>query len=121
MAAKKERTAFWCSLLLGGLLMSIGCSPATLGFILPMFMDDKVPAAFRLTDEKDTEKEVVVAIVSRFGEPQLHPDLYAADQEIAEKLASKIVAQCKENKEKIKFVSQSLVKSYMTKTIAGTA
>ena len=59
---------------------------ATALLMLP-FVDDKVPAKFKLSSP---DKEVSVAIVSWFGSLEVRPEVMPADGELSDRLAKKL-------------------------------
>ena len=77
----------WLLVLLGGVSwLSIGCNPQSLSMMLmPFNGDNSVEPEYKLFVK---DKEIALAIVSNFARPEIHPDLQAADAELAEQVAT---------------------------------
>lgn len=103
----------WIVLLLNGILLSIGCSPATLAMFVSPFVDNKLPPELSLTA---TKKEPTVAIMACFSQRlEDRREILPADHELAEKLAQHIRLRSQLNKEKIKLLPTSQVRSQQNK------
>jgi hypothetical protein len=104
----------WFLVLIGGLSwVSIGCNPQSLSMLLmPFNGDNSVEPEYKLFAK---DKEITLAILSNFARPEIHPDLQAADAELAEQVASAFRKRCAENKNKIKIVPYAQVRSQQLK------
>src|SRR4051812_45526927 len=72
----------WGLVLLGFVWAGLGCSPAALSFLALPFVDDKIPAKYKIAS---ADKEVTVAVVAWFGSLEVRPELMPAESEIAER------------------------------------
>src|SRR5436190_23990482 len=98
----------WHLLLLGLIGLAAGCSPAGLAFLMLPFVDDKVPAKFKLSSP---DKEVSVAIVTWFGSLEVRPEVMPADGELSDRLGKKLRECFAYNKEKVKIIPSAQVRS----------
>src|SRR5262245_5639441 len=103
-----RRIELWVVAILGLSWLAIGCNPATLNYLLMPFADDRVPAELKLASK---EKEVQVAVMTTFANLQTEPDLLPVDVELSERLGQALRERCKDNKEKIKIIPATKVKS----------
>jgi len=107
----------WALLLVGGLAwLSIGCSPQSLSMLIMPFTDTNIQPEYKLF-EKD--REITLVILSRFDQPAIHPDLIAADAELAGYLANALRKRCADNKHKIKIVHDAQVRGELLNSSAG--
>jgi hypothetical protein len=108
-AARSRYGWRWILILIGGLAwVSIGCSPQTLSVFLMPFTDNNTPPEYKLFA---ADKEITLAVVTNFARPEIHPDLQAADAELAELVAQAFRKRCTDNKHKIKIVPIAQVRS----------
>lgn len=108
-AAKSSCGWRWILVLIGGLAwISIGCSPQTLSVFLMPFSDNNTPPEYKLFA---ADKEITLAVITNFARPEIHPDLQAADAELAELVAQAFRDRCTANKHKIKIVPTAHVRS----------
>ncbi len=114
----RTRLHLWSWLIAGSCFLSMGCTPASLGFILMGLFPDEQPPLYKLADK---EKEITVAVVSHFGDAQFQDELKDADYELGQFLVAHLTKKCAENKEKVKFIPGSRVKSYQTKPITDSS
>lgn len=116
--ARKSRLSGWkwTAFILGALWVSIGCGPANITYLLLPFSDDRIPPKCKLA----SSKEVTVCIVTNFATLEARPDAVPAEGELAELLAQQLRTRATENKEKIKVVPTSKVRSYQNQADAGT-
>jgi hypothetical protein len=110
--ALRRRT--WIALFINGVLMSLGCNPATMAMFLAPFVDNKNPPEYSLAEAK---KEATVAVMVSFAPTHLEDrrEVLPADYELAEKVTQHIKMRSQLNKEKIKLVPVAQVRSYQTK------
>jgi hypothetical protein len=109
-----DRLWRWAALLLGGLVLGLGCGPANLAYLMLPFEPD-TPAECELAS-KDKKKEVkVVTLVSYAGAPDVTPELLTADQELAERFYVLLRKRMDEKKAKVKLVRPYEVKAYQNK------
>jgi phosphoribosyl-ATP pyrophosphohydrolase len=113
-----KRTMYAMLLLLGAVFVASGCTPGAISYLAYHLNDRKLPAACKLAEEG---KEVTVAIVCRFAESPSSPELWTTDMEIADLLLAHLVKGCQDNGEKVKFVSNARVKTYLTRPISGVS
>jgi hypothetical protein len=104
-------------LLLAAVGMSIGCTPATLSFLMMPFVDDSVPAVCPLAKK---DKDVTVAIVCRAQGLETRPELLPAEHEIADMLGKTLKKQFAENKEKVTIVPPARVRPYLSRVGADS-
>ncbi|MCS7044861.1 MAG: hypothetical protein NZO58_00745 [Gemmataceae bacterium] len=110
MAARSDlRRWRWVAFLLGTLGVSFGCTPATLSLLFLPFTDDRIPPKCHLAKNK----EVTLCITTSSTALETRPDLIPAEQELAELLAQQLRQAAVENKEKIKVVPPSRVRSFL--------
>jgi hypothetical protein len=102
----------WVVILLGGLWMSVGCNPSLITYFLLPFGDDGVPPKFKLASP---DKEVSVALVATFAGADSRLDPVPVDGELCDRLAVQLSKRFKENKEKVKLIPNSQVRSYQNK------
>jgi hypothetical protein len=76
------------------------------------FMDDKVPPVCPLAS-KDKEAKVVIA--AHHANLELRPELAEMHQLVATRLGQHLEQRFKENKDKVKIVAPTLVRSYQSK------
>lgn len=107
-----DRRCRWVILLLGPIVFGIGCSPATLGFLLLPFTDNRIQPAFRLASKN---REVTVVVMATFGYREHRPDFLTVDRDLTERLSRQLAKRFQDNKEKISIIAQSRVKSYLAK------
>jgi hypothetical protein len=109
IAAKSRFGWRWILVLIGGLAwVSIGCNPQSLSAFLMPFSDNNTPPEYKLFA---VDKQITLAIVANFARPEIHPDLQAADAELAELVADTFRKRCADNKHKIKIVPIAQVRS----------
>ena len=99
-----------CLLLLGSLTFSnSGClNPQALHMLLKPFADNRIQPEYKLFDE---QKEIKLAILSKFAAPAFDPKISPAETELPESLAIFFMKRCQENKHKLKIISQTLVRN----------
>jgi len=116
--ARKDRQATvdrrWrgAALLLGAVVVSIGCNPATLSYFLLFGKEDKNDPECQIACK---DKEVKLVIVAAHAGLETRPELVLADHELAERLTQALTKRFLENKEKVKIVSPSQVKLFQGK------
>src|SRR5438105_2191180 len=93
----------WTAFLLGSLWATIGCTPATLTYMLMPFSDDRVPPVCKLAKKQ----EVTVCIVTNFAGLETRLDTIPAAHELSELFAQQLRKRAEENKEKIKVIPPS--------------
>jgi hypothetical protein len=108
----------WAGLFLGTTGMVIGCNPQALNFLLMPFVDDREQPDFKLVCAD--KKEVTVAIVTTFAGLETRAEMLPVEADLSERLAFEMRKLAKENKEKIKFVANSKVRSLMNQDASGT-
>jgi hypothetical protein len=112
-AFRWTRAAVW-----GGLaaVLSIGCNPLNIAAFI-FAREDKVPAQYPLTFDKDGPKkdreEVVVAVLPQVA-PERGPRFATTANELADRLARHLPEMAKENKDKrkVKVLSQAQVDKF---------
>ena len=112
MESALDRRCRWIILLVGPIVLGIGCSPATLGFLLMPFTDNRIQPTFKLAQKN---KEVTVVLLSDFAYREHRPDFLSFDRDLAERFAGHLRKRFQENKDKIKIVPQSQVRAYLAK------
>ncbi|MBI3821390.1 MAG: hypothetical protein HY289_01775 [Planctomycetes bacterium] len=113
MLKKSKYTWRWVLVLIGGMAwVSLGCSPQTLSMFLMPFADTSIDPEYKLFK---ADKEINLAIVSRFVRLDTHPDALGADVELAEHVAEKLRERCKENKHRLKIIPAAQVRSQEAK------
>lgn len=110
---RRDRGWKCTALILGAAWLSIGCSPASLGWLLLPFGDNTEPAVCKLASK---DKEITVAIMSAFSNNQIETrlELRNADRDLGNTLGEVLLKRCMANKEKVKVVPAQLVASYMS-------
>jgi hypothetical protein len=109
IAAKSRYGWRWMLILLGGMAwVSVGCNPQSMSMFLMPFTDNNTPPEYKLFA---ADKEIKLAIVTNFARPEIHPDLLAADAELAELVGQTIRKRCEDNKHKIKIVPIAQVRN----------
>lgn len=110
---RRDRAYGVLALVLGTIWLSMGCSPANIGFLLAPFFPDTIPARCKLSS---SDREVTVAIVSSFSTGNVtRTELIGAENDLAERLAQGLTKSFKDNKEKVKFVPLGQVRAYQKK------
>lgn len=100
-------------LILGVLaVLSAGCNPSQIAFLLMPWVDERVQPKCKLANP---DKEITIVIASRFESLEVRPEVQPTDQELAETLAQEFRKRAKENKEKIKVVPPLRVRPYLSK------
>ncbi|MSU79279.1 MAG: hypothetical protein EXS16_14450 [Gemmataceae bacterium] len=109
-------------LVLSGFLAwcSIGCNPATFGFLFP---EDTIQPEHKIfKGEKEYlfvgEKEVTVAVLCHFERPPLKQELAGADIELADLVAQTLRRNAQDNKHKLKIVPASEIRGAFHKQLA---
>ncbi len=101
----------WAALILGTVVLGIGCNPLTLcSFLLPWGEDKEPPQVMKLAA---SGKEVNVVVLAQFATPQLLPELIGADRELSERVAYYLGKRFAENKERVKLVPPAKVHNYL--------
>lgn len=109
-----DHRCWWLALVLGGVWLSIGCSPGMISYMLLPFVDNNLPPQkMKLA----TGKETTLVILSSFPHPEIRPELLGADNELAERLAMSLRKQFAQNKEKVKVVAPAKVRSYQNQNV----
>jgi len=109
MATKSRLTGWkWTAVILGSLWAAVGCTPATLTYMLMPFSDDKVAPVCKLAKKQ----EVTVCIVTNFATLETRLDTVPAASELSELFAQQLRKRAEENKEKIKVLPPSKTRSY---------
>jgi hypothetical protein len=90
------------------LWMVIGCGPTTLGYIFQGFVDDKEAPKCKLSDP---DKEITLVLAAHFQNLEVRPELMTADQQLVDALATEMGKRFKDNKEKVKIVPPTRVRS----------
>ncbi len=107
----------WSALILGAVVVGLGCNPATLYFLMP-WKEDNVACKMPLTTTN--KKEPVVVILASFSNPvESRPEFQAVDRDLSEKLGQALTKRYVENKEKITIIPNYKVKAYLNKEIDG--
>jgi hypothetical protein len=103
----------WVVLILGPLVLGIGCNPiSTMGFLLNPFADTKIPPECKLAAPN---KEVTVVILTTFGYGEVRPEFLTMDRELSECLAQQMRKRFEENRDKVVIVPHSQVRTYLAK------
>jgi hypothetical protein len=117
-STNSRRCLLWAILFLGTAVLALGCTPATLNFLLMPFVDDKLPPkGCKLTTEK---KEVTVAVVTQFANLETRPEMLPIEIELTDRFANELRKRAAENKDKITFVPTSKVRSLLNQTSGNT-
>lgn len=116
-AWKWTRRTVWGLTVAAAAVCSVGCNPLNIiSFIFAK--DDKVPAQYPLTFDKDGPKkdkdEVVVALLPQVAPGAGGPQFATAASELADKIGRQLPEMAKENKDKrkIKVLSQTQVDKF---------
>jgi hypothetical protein len=119
VSAIPRRKSFW---LWTAIFLSVsvvaGCNPQALNFILMPFVDDKEQPECKLTSAD--KKEVTVAIVTNFATLETRPEMLPIESELGDRLTAEMRQLAKDDKETIKFVPSSKVRSLMNQDASGT-
>lgn len=108
----RDRAGKWLAFILGTIWLSIGCTPSTLSFLAMPFVDDKIEPACKLAEKKE---DVTVAILVNFAHPEINPDVFSADGELASLFTNQLRKRMTENKEKARVLSPAKVRDYQKK------
>src|SRR5262249_10853549 len=111
--ARVERRWRWAAVLLGAVVFSIGCNPATLSYFLLFGKDDKVDPECPIAS---ADKEVKLVLLVAHSGLETRPELVQADRELAERLTQTLTKRYEENKERVKLVPVSQVRLFQSKT-----
>jgi hypothetical protein len=107
-AARVERRWRLAAVLLGAVVLSIGCNPLTLSYFLfepDSLVQPKCPIAC-------AGKEVKLVIISEHAVLPDNPMLQQADSELSYRLTHLLEERYRENKEKVKIVSPTQLRQY---------
>lgn len=116
-ASPREKYWILAAILLTAAWLSIGCSPATLNFLVMPWVDNRVPAKCKLAAK---DKEVTVAVMANFASIPGQLEIMPADMELAELVTQHLRKRVTENKEKVAFVSTTKVKSVLNQNAGNT-
>src|SRR5437763_10556375 len=116
--ANGRQCCLWAVLFLGTAGLVVGCSPQALNFLLMPFVDDKIPPKCKLVSPE--KKELTVAIVSTFTNLETRPEMLPVDSDLSERLATEMRKRAGANKEKLKFIATSKVRSLMNQNAGST-
>src|SRR5207253_506396 len=108
----------WAALFLSMAGLVIGCNPQTLNFLLMPWVDDREQPKCKLVCAD--KKEVMVAIVTTFANLETRPEMLPIESELSDRLAADMRKRAAANKEKIKFVPTSKVRSLMNQSAGNT-
>ncbi len=109
MAAQSHVKSWrWAAFLLGSLWVSIGCTPATLTYMLMPFSDDRIQPRCKLAEKK----EVTVCVVANVDVQDIRPDAVPAAVELADLYTQQLRRRANENKDRIKIVPAAKVRDY---------
>jgi hypothetical protein len=100
------------ALLLGAIVLNIGCNPMTLSYFLTFGQDDKVDAECKLAV---SGKEAKLAILAAHASLETRPELVPADGELVLRLTQALAKRLEQNKEKVKILPASQVKGFQDK------
>src|SRR5438445_532908 len=114
----RGRFLSWAALFLTAAGMAIGCNPQALNFLLMPFVDDREQPKCKLSNPD--KKEVTVAIVTTFSNLETRPEMLPIETDLSDRVATEMRKLAKENKEKIKLVPTSKVRSLMNQDASGT-
>src|SRR5689334_18522941 len=114
---RRKSSWLWTAIFLSVGLVA-GCNPQALNFILMPFVDDKEQPEYKLTSAD--KKEVTVAIVTNFATLETRPEMLPIESELSDRLTAEMRQLAKDNKENIKFVPSSKVRSLMNQDASGT-
>jgi hypothetical protein len=113
MAARSHRWAL--SMLLAASVLGLGCNVLSLPFFL-FGPEPKVPAEFRPLASEKKDRKVRVVILALQNRLETRPELSGVDRELTRKVAQHLLANCKDNDEKIAVVPPSQVDQYKADT-----
>ena len=99
----------WTAFLLGTVWVAIGCTPATLTYMMMPFSDDRIPPKCKLAEKK----EVTVCVVTKFSSQEIRPDAVPAGVELADLFTQQLRKRASENKDRIKIVPAAKVRDYL--------
>jgi hypothetical protein len=105
--------ATWIAMVVNVVLLSIGCSPTNLAMFLNVFGDNNLPPEYPLITDK--KKEPTVVVMANFSQLEDRREVLPSDNELAEKVAQHMKLRAEANKQKLKIVPVSQVRSYQTK------
>jgi hypothetical protein len=109
---RADRLWLGAALVLGAVVLSIGCSPLTvISFLWPG--DDRMQPDHPLLC-KD-KKETNIVVLASFTTLDTRPETNGADQELAERLTGVLKKRYEEDREKVKFVPHYQVRDYHNK------
>lgn len=100
------------ALILGLIIMNLGCGPQTLFFLLP-FPDPTFPPEFSLI--KPEKKDPKVVIMVAHAQLQTNSDLQFSDRELEEALIKQLTERYKVNKEKVTLIPSFKVREYKSR------
>ncbi len=106
--SKRERPWYWAAFVLGTMWVSIGCTPASLSMFFMPFVDDKIAPICKLADKKI---EKTICVVASFASQEVRSELMPSDGELADLVTVQLRKRTLENKEKIKVLPPSKVRS----------
>jgi hypothetical protein len=110
----RERRLRWAAIILGTVVLSIGCNPAMLTYFLLPFSDNKAAPQCKLTPKKGC-KEVSVVVMANYASFGAMGDFVLVDNELADRVGQALRKRFQDNKEKIKIIPNSHVKSFLNK------
>jgi hypothetical protein len=118
MSRNRGRFWLWAALLVSATGTAVGCSPQALNFLLMPFVDDKEQPECKLACAD--KKEITVAIITNFAHLETRPEMVPIETDLNDRLAAEMRKLAKVDKEKIKFVPTSKVRSIMNQDASGT-
>jgi hypothetical protein len=100
------------ALLLGAVVLNLGCNPMTLTYFMLFGKEERIEPQCVIASK---EKEVKLVIQVAFANLEARPEFVACDRELAERLTQALAKRYEENKDKVKIVPVSQVKLFENK------
>jgi hypothetical protein len=108
--AKIERRWRLAAIILGAIVSSIGCSPATMMLFLNPWNDHSLPPLYEL---KTSKKFVTVVLNTFFANVEIRPELLAADRDLNNRIANHLQLRFRANQDPIKIISDAQVRQFL--------
>jgi hypothetical protein len=109
--AASDRRWRWAALVLGAVVLNLGCNPMTLSYFLTFGQEDKIDAECKISASKEVKLVILVAPSGL----ETRPELMHTDRELADRLTRALTKRFADNKEKVKIVPAYQVAQFQDK------
>lgn len=105
----------WMYVFLTGAIMSLGCNPGTLYFLMPWMQDETPPKIPLTTDKKEVTVVIQAGHANPMEAPDFNPEFQTVDRDLCDRLGQALKKRYDDNRDRIKIIPHYQVRSFINK------